>query len=174
MTQTDISKMIRNYRKGPYVETFLRTLHGLNVKPSEFFAELERGSAKPPGAVALRAPLPAVTDDETQLALAIGRQFLRLLRHVDPFKVQLTPELLRKDRRRLHDPAPSSNTVFRILIKRPNLTLGTAPLLSNSYIELRDTRSTLAPSAGVIRSGKSSRRGTSSGATFFFITTPSG
>lgn len=78
LEQSDISKMLLNYNLGPTVETFMRTIRGLGLKPSQFFAELERGwKPDTPASVDLR-PTDDIRDDERgELERTIGRLVLR-------------------------------------------------------------------------------------------------
>lgn len=43
--QNVISRLLRNPRRGPSVETFIRAIAGLGMKPSDFFAALEAAAA---------------------------------------------------------------------------------------------------------------------------------
>lgn len=79
--QTHISKMLRNHKLGPTVETFLRAIMGLGLKPSEFFAELERGWTPdtPPEA----RPPDDPDQEEADSAMDVVRLLVRAMRRAD-------------------------------------------------------------------------------------------
>lgn len=84
INQNLVSKLLKNYNRGPSVQTFVRALKGLGVKPSEFFAELEGGAPPtptPPGHKSAPVlPLPPSVDDETAEAdRNIGRSLVRVV-----------------------------------------------------------------------------------------------
>lgn len=57
--QTAISKMVRNQRRGPSVETFVGAVRGLGIPLSLFFAELEAQLDTPDDAASTLDPAPA-------------------------------------------------------------------------------------------------------------------
>lgn len=65
--QNLISKFLANDKLGPQVETFIRAVEGLGLRPSDFFRQIETG-AKP--AMPLAVP-PVGVDDEQGDPLAI-------------------------------------------------------------------------------------------------------
>lgn len=67
--QNDVSRLLKNDRLGPYVQTFVRAVHGLGMSLGEFFADLDAaaaahhsdGQSAAPPAAGERAPLRATS-----------------------------------------------------------------------------------------------------------------
>lgn len=79
-SQNAISKLLRNHKLGPTVETFLKAVNGLGMTPSQFFAELERDS--PPSDVPLASLPPAATTGRDVADLQRAREIIRLARRL--------------------------------------------------------------------------------------------
>lgn len=78
--QNLVSRLLKNRKRGPSVETFLRALKGLGVKPSEFFAALEDDTPSARRAASDALP-PALTMSSLadQEAAASDHEIARLL-----------------------------------------------------------------------------------------------
>lgn len=77
LDQGQVSKMLLNQNLGPAVETFMRMIQGLGLKPSEFFAELERGWTSDTPVSQGGGPAENRDEEGADVERAIGRIVLR-------------------------------------------------------------------------------------------------